>query len=100
MSTAEEDQWSNDDIALLNSAAPSPRVPLGWEGREETRRLANQAVHDAILAYHRQPWYATAWARCRFGLFWVTYWLRLQLAMFLVLKLGWDDRRVWNKLYL
>ncbi len=93
---AEEEKWMNDEAGY----EPHSEYSHKWEGREETRRLANIAVHDAILNYHRQPWYATAWARARFGVFWATYWLRLKLAMFLVLNLGWDDRKVWNKLYL
>lgn len=68
------------------------------ELEEVVRRQANEEVAKAIAAYKAQPWYATAYARVRFAAFWVTYWLRLRLAMFLVLRLGHDEHKTWNRL--
>lgn len=65
---------------------------------QETREAAYVAVHNAIAAYHEQKWWQTALARARFAGFWITYWVRLRIAMFGVTRLGWDDRKTWNRL--
>ena len=75
--------------------AEAPKVP---QLAHDERQRAIQAVNAALEAYDRQTWYQTAWARLRFGLYWATYKLRLTLAILLVTKLGWNDRKVWNRL--
>ncbi len=87
---AYDEQW--DDIPAEDTDF---RVPSLDEG---TRLAAYEAVNNALTAYYAQPWYWTAYARVRFGMFWATYWLRMKLAMFLVMRLGWDDAKTWRKL--
>lgn len=95
--------WTEDPIHL----------PFEWEANmakaaEEHEKLvaeANREVAEAIKAFYRQKWYETAYARIRFALYWVTYWLRLKLAMaILALATKTEDERaalskkLWYKL--
>ncbi len=61
---------------------------------------ANKAVRNALAAFNQQAWYWTVYAKVRFALYWCTYWLRLKLAIFGVMNLGWDDKRTWRRLAL
>ncbi len=74
---------------------------------EESRALhllekeeANKAVRNALAAFNQQAWYWTMYAKVRFALYWCTYWLRLKLAIFGCMYLGWDDKRTWRRLAL
>ena len=51
---------------------------------QERRELANVAVKEAIEGYYKQRWYQTAFARVRFGLYWLTYVMRLRVALFII----------------
>lgn len=86
------DPWADDNDPIIEERFFAPRLDDG------TRAAANVAVAEAIAAFDKQRWYETAYARIRFGLFWATYWLRLQVAGFLIRKLNYDAIKTFRKL--
>lgn len=72
---------------------------------QKTIDAANEEVKRAIAAYDKKSAVAKWLGAIRRAVFWATYWVRLQLALFIVRKFAKDEthsvrlsQKVWNRL--